>query len=83
MKLMQIKMVKEVRNNINRNINFETANLSKITASSSEHIKAIKKIIDSNKINKLSSALKETAALRINHPYISLSELSLLHKKKS
>ncbi len=82
MEFMQIKMLKEVRNNINRNINFETANLSKITSSSSNHIKAIKKIIDSNAFSSLSPLLRETANLRTTHPYASLNELSLLHKKK-
>ena len=47
MDLMQIKMLKEVRNNINRTTNFETANLSKITKSSSEHIILIQKILKS------------------------------------
>lgn len=81
MEFMQVKMVKEVRNNINRNINFETANLSKITMSSSNHVKAIKKIINSKKLSSLPENLKETAILRLNNPYISLKELSLLHKK--
>ena len=81
MEFMQVKMVKEVRNNINRNINFETANLSKITTSSSNHVKAIKKIINSKKLSSLPENLKETAILRLNNPYISLKELSLLHEK--
>ena len=81
MEFMQIKMIKEVRNNINRSINFETANLFKITSSSSEHIKAIKKIIAHEKLDSLPYYLKETAILRLNNPYISLKELSLLYKK--
>jgi len=82
MEFMQTKMLKEVRNNINRNINFETANLSKITSSSSNHIKAIKKIINSNSFSSLPPLLRETANLRTAHPYASLNELSLLHNKK-
>lgn len=80
MKFIQIKMLKEVRNNINRSTNFETANLSKITISSTEHVKAIKKIQKIIGLNSLPECLKETAILRINNPYISLKELSELHE---
>ncbi len=79
MEFMQVKMIKEVRNNINRSINFETANLSKTTSSASVHIKAIKKIIQKNKLSSLPPQLQETARLRLNHPYASLNELSSLH----
>ena len=76
-----MKMIKEVRNNINRTTNFETANLSKITGSSSEHIKAIKKIIRHKKLESLPENLKEIAKLRLENPYVSLKELSNLCEK--
>lgn len=76
MKFIQIKMLKEVRNNINRSTNFETANLSKITNSSTEQIKAIKKI----GLDSLPEYLRETAILRLNNPYVSLKELSTFYK---
>ncbi len=79
MELMQIKMVKEVRNNINRTTNFETANLSKITNSSTEQINAIKKIKHTIGIESLPEHLKEIALIRINNPYLSLKELSKLY----
>lgn len=81
MKFMQIKMVKEMRNNINRSTNFETANLSKITSSSAKQVSAIKKLKENNKFNFLPEHLKETAYLRINNPYASLEELSKISKK--
>ncbi len=81
MEIMQIKMIKEVRNNINRSTNFETANLSKVTSSSSKHIEAINKIKNSIGIEKLPEHLKETALLRIMNPYISLNDLSKLYEK--
>lgn len=81
MEFMQIKMIKEVRNNINRTTNFETANLYKITSSSSEHVQAIKKIIEHNKLSSLPQHLQETALIRLNNPYVSLKELSKLYKK--
>ncbi len=81
MSMMQIKMVKEVRNNINRSTNFETANLSKITNSSSKHRNAINKIKNTIGLEKLPEPLKETALLRIMNPYMSLNELSKLYEK--
>lgn len=81
MDFMQIKMIKEVRNNINRSTNFETANLSKTTESSSEHIKAIKKIKTLKEFNNLPKSLQETAELRLSNPYTSLNDLALLHTK--
>ena len=82
MDLMQIKMLKEVRNNINRTTNFETANLSKITKSSSEHIILIQKIIDSGKFDNLPENLKEISLLRLNNPYSSISELASMCSEK-
>lgn len=80
MEIMQIKMIKEVRNNINRSTNFETANLSKVTNSSAKHIAAINKIKNSIGLEELPEHLRETALLRIMNPYISLNDLSKLYK---
>lgn len=82
MELIQIKMVKEVRNNINRTTNFETANISKVTSCAATQIKAIKKIKSCGGLESLPEYLEETAKLRLSHPYMSLSELSKLYKNK-
>ena len=74
-------MIKEVRNNINRSTNFETANLSKVTNSSAKHIDAINKIKNSIGLEELPEHLRETALLRNMNPYISLNELSKLYEK--
>lgn len=81
MEIIQIKMIKEVRNNVNRSTNFETANLSKVTNSSYKHIDAINKIKNSIGIEDLPEHLRETALLRIMNPYISLNDLSKLYEK--
>ena len=80
MEFMQVKMVKEVRNHINRTTNFETANISKTALTAAEHIKSIKKIKRYGKFNSLPKNLKEIAELRLNNPYVSLNELSKLCK---
>lgn len=78
MELMQIKMIKEVRNNVNRTTNFETANLNKITNSSSNQIQAIKKIKNTVGLSYLPEKLYKVAQIRLKHPYISLKEFSNL-----
>ena len=80
MEMMQIKMLKEVRNNVNRTTNFETANLNKITNSSTVQINAIKKIKNTVGLNSLPEHLKETAEIRLSNPYISLQEMTKLYK---
>ncbi len=75
MDLMQIKMVKEVRNYVNRTTNFETANISKVAVASATQIEAIKKIKRLGKFNYLDNDLRELANLRIKNPEMSLREL--------
>ncbi|MBR2579499.1 MAG: DNA-binding protein WhiA [Clostridia bacterium] len=76
MDLMQVKMIKEVRNNVNRTTNFETANITKITNSAANQIEAIKKIKKHKKFEELTTSLQEIANLRIENPYSSLDDLS-------
>lgn len=79
MELMQIKMVKEMRNNINRSTNCETANIAKTAVSATKQIEAIK-LIKKQKKFELTPELQETADLRLAHPYASLNELAQMHK---
>ena len=76
MEFMQVKMIKEVRNNINRTTNFETANITKTTNSATTQIEAIKKIKKAKKFDDLTDQLKEVAILRLENPYSSLEDLS-------
>lgn len=75
MKMMQIKMVKDLRNRVNRTTNFETANLDKIVQAADNHIDAIKKIENTVGISSLPDDLYEIAKLRIENPEMSLKEL--------
>lgn len=75
MELIQVKMIKEVRNYVNRTTNFQTANLSKTTSASLTQIKAIELIEKEKGMNFLSDDLKELALLRIENPDMSLKEL--------
>lgn len=75
MDIIQVKMVKEVRNQINRTTNFETANINKTAIAATEQILAIRKLKKSKKFESLSPELKELANLRLNNPQMSLKEL--------
>lgn len=76
MNLMQVKMLKEVRNNVNRKTNFETANIDKTALAAAEQIVAIEKITNSaGGISILPEELRELAVLRCRYPELSLREL--------
>ncbi|MBQ7580083.1 MAG: DNA-binding protein WhiA [Clostridia bacterium] len=75
LELMGTKMVKNVRNKINRQINFETANIARTINASMAQINAIKKIIDKKQFDSLPDELKEIAEIRINNPDMSLKDI--------
>lgn len=81
-KFEDLMIYKEMRGNINRKINFETANLNKQAQASSKVIKAIRVLQKEKKYSSLSNELKEVAELRVNHPSASLNRLVELSSKK-
>lgn len=78
MELMQVRMLKEVRNNVNRKTNFETANIDKTVGASVRQVEAIRKIRDTVGLAVLPEELQETAELRLKNPELSLRELGQL-----
>ncbi len=75
MTLMQVKIVKELRNKVNRATNCETANLSKSLEAGRRHLQAIQTIEALASLDMLSAELREVAVLRRDNPEASLSEL--------
>ena len=75
LKFEDIRVYRDMRNNVNRLVNCETANLSKTVNAAVKQIEAIKLIKESGKFSELSDNLKEIAELRIANPEISLAEL--------
>lgn len=75
MELMQVRMLKEVRNNVNRKTNFETANLDKTASASAEQRIAIERIAGNMGLSALPQELRELAELRYRNPEMSLREL--------
>ena len=80
--IMEIKILKEVRNNVNRVTNLENANLKKISDASAEQIEAINAIIKDGKFESLPDELKQTAKLRLENIELSLEEIGELSEPK-
>lgn len=73
--LENIRILKSMRNNVNRTVNCETANISKSVTAASKYIEAIELIDKTFGIENLPDQLYETANARIKFPEISLTEL--------
>lgn len=78
LKLEDIRVLKEVRNNINRLVNCETANLGKTIDASLRQIEGIKLIQKKIGLNKLPDNLREVAEVRLAYPDASLKEIGEL-----
>lgn len=75
MELINIKIEKEIRNDVNRAANSETSNLIKTINASVEQIQAIQKIDKMIGLESLPDDLREIALLRLENKDLSLSEL--------
>lgn len=75
MDLENIRILKEMRNSVNRKVNCETANLKKTVSAAVKQIEDIKYIRDTKGLSMLSEGLEEIARLRIENPEASLKEL--------
>ncbi len=78
LKLMDIKVMKNVRNKINRVTNCETANLSKTVTAANMQVKDILFIKEKKGLNFLDEDLRELAEVRLENPDLSLRELTEL-----
>ena len=75
MEIMQVKIVKDFRNRVNRSVNCENANLDKTVAASNKSAEDIRLIFSTLGESSLSQELQQTARLRLDNPELSLSEL--------
>ena len=70
-----VRVLKEMRNNVNRRVNCETANLGKVVKAAVRQVNCIKFIDEHRGLSELPEALQETAKLRLKYPEASLNEL--------
>lgn len=75
MDLENLRIVKEVRNNVNRRVNCETANLSKTVNAAGRQLEDIIYLRDNYGLHKLPEHLREMAEVRLEHEDASLKEL--------
>ena len=76
----EIRVVRETRNQVNRLVNCETANLNKTVNAAVEQIRAIEYLKKEHKFEELADPLKEIAKIRIENPEANLVELGTLLK---
>ena len=77
----EVRVLKDARNNINRIVNCETANITKTMAASHLQIESINYLKQNNEFDSLSEELKEIANLRVKEPDCSYEELGKMLKK--
>lgn len=73
-----VRILKEMRNNLNRKVNCETANLGKTVSAAVRQIDDIRYIEKEKGLNCLSPGLRRMAELRLSYPDASLKELGEL-----
>lgn len=77
--LMNVKIKREIRNNVNRRTNCDAANIKKTVSASEGQIKAIEYLKERGHLESLPDELRTTAILRLENPDASLAALVSLH----
>lgn len=75
LELMNVKIMKDIKNRVNRRMNCDNANMDKTLNASISQIEDIKYIFDTKGTDYLEDDLKELAELRVENPEMSLREL--------
>lgn len=76
MQLMGAKMFKDIRNTVNRKVNFESANLERAVAAATKQQEAIIKLTEKSGIDSLPEQLREIARLRLADIQLSSAEIA-------
>ncbi|WP_298030784.1 DNA-binding protein WhiA [uncultured Dysosmobacter sp.] len=76
MKIMSAKLEKDLRNSVNRRLNCDSANLDKTVEAAQEQLEAIRGLQRAGLLDQLPDKLQLTAALRLENPELTLSELA-------
>lgn len=76
MDVMTAKLEKDLRNSVNRRLNCDSANLDKTVEAAHEQLSAIRCLSERGLMEQLPDKLQQTAALRLENPELTLSELA-------
>lgn len=77
-KFEDVRIVKDMRNSVNRLVNCETANLNKTVVAAMKQLENIQLIDEKMGLDNLPQKLREVAILRLQHPDANLKELGEL-----
>ena len=75
LKFEDVRIVRDMRNSVNRIVNCETANMNKTIDAASKQIENIRFIDERVGLQALPEKLQEIAELRLENPEVSLKEL--------
>ena len=75
LELENVRIMKEMRNSVNRKVNCETANINKTVSAAVRQMEDIKYIRDTIGFDKLPEGLKDVALTRLTYPEATLKEL--------
>ena len=75
LKFEDIRIVRDMRNSVNRLVNCGTANMNKTIDAAQKQIENINYLKDHVGLDNLPTKLREIAVLRLAHPDVSLQEL--------
>ena len=78
MELMNAKLEKHLRGSVNRCLACGSAHLAEAAAAALEQVEAIQRYARTRGLDSLPDKLRETAELRLAHPELTLSQLSVL-----
>lgn len=78
MNLENVRILKEMRNNVNRQVNCETANIHKSVTAANRQIQDIRLIQRNKGIDSLPEGLRKVALLRLENEDMPLKDLGLL-----
>ena len=78
LKFEDIRIMRDMRNSVNRIVNCENANFNKVADAANRQIESIKYLDKKIGLNNLPVKLQEIAIARMAHPEVSLKELGEL-----
>lgn len=79
--LMNVKILKDIRNKANRIVNCDNANIERTLAASEKQIADIEYIMETEGLDSLTPELRNMAQVRLENPDVSLKELGELLDK--
>ena len=75
MEMENSRILKSMRNSVNRRVHCETANITKAVSAAGRQIEDIRYLQNSGKLKDLSEGLRTIAELRLENPELPLAEL--------